>query len=41
MIQQDQFGGNSMKDPNSHLANFSVICDTINLNGVGDDAIKL
>ena len=40
MIQQNQFGGNSIEDPNAHLANFSEICDTIKFNGVSNDAIK-
>lgn len=40
MIQQNQFEGHSMEDPNANSANFSKICDTIKLNGVSDDAIK-
>lgn len=41
MIQQNQFGSNSTKDPNAHLANFMKICNTIKLNGLTDDVIKL
>ena len=41
MVQQSQFGGNALDDPNAHLATFLEICDTIKLNGVGDDAIRL
>ena len=41
MVQQSQFGGNAVEDPNSHLVTFLEICDTIKMNGVSDDAIKL
>jgi len=41
MVQQGQFGGNPTKDPNAHLVNFLKICDTIKMNGVSEDAIKL
>ena len=41
MVQQSQYGGNVTNDPNSHLSTFLEICDTIKLNGVSDDAIKL
>ena len=41
MMQQSQFGGNTIEDPNAHLASFSEICDTIKLNGVSEDAIGL
>lgn len=41
MVQQDQFGGGDVENPNNHLANFLEICDTIKLNGVSEDAIRL
>ncbi|KAK6161180.1 hypothetical protein DH2020_004561 [Rehmannia glutinosa] len=41
MVQQNQFGGFATEDPNSHLAHFIQICNTIKMNGVSDDAIRL
>ena len=41
MVQQEQFGGRDDENPNAHLAKFNLICDTIKLNGVSDDAIRL
>ncbi|KAI3448633.1 hypothetical protein Pfo_005298 [Paulownia fortunei] len=41
MVQQIQFGRSVVEDPNTHLAMFLEICDTIKMNGVPDDAIRL
>ena len=41
MVQQFQFGGNVIEDPNAHLVTFLEICDTIKMNGVSEDAIRL
>ena len=41
MVQQGQFGGNPTEDSNAHLTNFLKICDTIKMNGVSEDAIRL
>ncbi|KAK6125377.1 hypothetical protein DH2020_040881 [Rehmannia glutinosa] len=41
MVQQNQFGGSVVDDPNAHLAIFLEICDTIIMNGVPDEAIRL
>ena len=41
MVQQNQFGGSPLKDPNVHLAKFMEICDTMKMNGVIEDSIHL
>ena len=41
MVQQVQFVGENLEDPNEHLANFVEICDTIKINGVSEDAIRM
>jgi len=41
MVQQYQFGGSPMKDPNLHLPIFLEVCDTLKLNEVSTDAICL
>lgn len=41
VVQQSQFGGNEIEDPNTHISNFLEICITIRINGVGDEAIRL
>jgi len=40
VIQHNQFGGAVSEDHNSHMENFLVICDTLKINGVSDDAIR-
>ena len=41
MVQQSQFGGNVIEDPNAHLVIFLEIYDTIKMNGVSENAIRL
>ena len=41
MVQNNQFSGLSNEDPNSHLEVFLEIVDTVKMNGVSDDAIRL
>ncbi|XP_022868533.1 uncharacterized protein LOC111388104 [Olea europaea var. sylvestris] len=41
MVQQNQFGGVAVEDPNAHLGSFLEICDTVKMNGVTEDAIRL
>jgi len=41
MVQQSQFGGSSMEDPNLHLLIFLDVCDTKLINGASTDAIWL
>ncbi|XP_022863452.1 uncharacterized protein LOC111383569 [Olea europaea var. sylvestris] len=41
MVQQNQFGGAVIEDPNAHLGSFLEICDTVKMNGVTEDAIRL
>ncbi|KAK7320930.1 hypothetical protein VNO77_30889 [Canavalia gladiata] len=41
LVQQDQFGGSEVEDPNLHLSSFLQICDTIKMNGVSDEVIRL
>jgi len=41
MVQQSQFGGSPMEDPNLHLSIFLEVCDTSKLNGVFINAIRL
>jgi len=40
-VERDQFSGHPSENPNMHLRNFLVKCDTINLNGVSTSAIWL
>ena len=41
LVERDQFGGHPSENPNLHLRNFLTKCDTIKLNGVPIDAIRL
>jgi len=41
MVQQSQFGGTPLEDLKLHLSMFLEGCDTLKLNGVSSDAIRL
>ncbi|XP_062099810.1 uncharacterized protein LOC133805656 [Humulus lupulus] len=41
MVQQNQYSGLAHEVPNIHLATFLEICDTIKINGVMADTIRL
>jgi len=41
MVQANQFGGGTMEDPNAHLAQFTELANTVKINGVSEDVIKL
>ncbi|XP_057772985.1 uncharacterized protein LOC130992391 [Salvia miltiorrhiza] len=41
MVQQNQYGGKAVEDPNAHLAQFLELCSTVKINGVPDDIIRL
>lgn len=41
MVQQNQFGGSPLEDPNIHLAMFLEVCDSVKINGVSEDTIRL
>ena len=40
-VEQNQFGGLPLENPHLHLRNFLAKCDTIKLNEVSADAIRL
>lgn len=40
-MERDLFGGHPSENPNAHLRKFLAKCDTIKLNGVSTDAIRL
>ena len=41
MVQQHQFTGHPLEDPNEHLGRFMRMENTVKLNGVRPDVIKL
>ncbi|XP_073030643.1 uncharacterized protein [Primulina eburnea] len=41
MVQQNQFGGAATADPHLHLRTFMEITDTVKINGVSDEIIRL
>lgn len=41
MAQQNQFWGKSLENPHAHLNHFLEISDSLNMNGVIGDAIRL
>ena len=41
MVQQNQFNGHPSEDPNEHLGRFLRMTNTVKLNGVNPDVIKL
>ena len=40
-VEREQFSGHPAENPNVHLRRFLAKCDTIKLNGVSTDAIRL
>ena len=41
MVQQNQFTGHPTKDPNEHMGKFLRMANTVKLNGVRPEVIKL
>jgi len=41
VVQQSQFGGLPMEDPNLHLSVLVEVCDTLKINGASTDTIRL
>lgn len=41
MIQQNQFGDPPLEDPHLHLPIFLESCDTLKINGVSNDTLKM
>jgi len=40
-MEREKFGGHPSENPNAHLHKLLMKCDTIKLNGVSTDAIRL
>jgi len=41
LFQQEQFGGSPFENPNTHISSYLEKCDTIEMNGFSNDAIRL
>ena len=41
MVQQSRFGGSAMEDPHEHITQFLEYCNTVKINGVPADSIRL
>ena len=41
IVQQNQYGGLAHEDPNVRLATFIEIADTVKMNGVTEDVIRM
>ena len=41
MVQQHQFSGHLSEDPNEHMGRFMRMTNTVKLNGVRPEVIKL
>lgn len=41
LVQANQFGGEVTEDPNDHLYSFLEICDTLKIEGVPNDTIRM
>ena len=41
MVQQNQFTGHPTEDPNEHMGRFLMMANTVKLNGVTPEVIKL
>ena len=41
MVQQSRFGGSALEDPHEHITQFLEYCNTVKINGVPADSIRL